>query len=130
VSLTKKLLLKPGMRALLINAPEGYAASLEPLPEGVQFATPGETSLDFVQVFVHDNADLARLAPQAIAAVKRDGLLWITYPKGGKKAGTDLNRDTIWATIGKEHDWTGVAMVAVDEKWSAFRARPRELVGK
>ncbi len=33
--LAKKLKLKPGARAAVIGAPEGYLAELEPLPEGV-----------------------------------------------------------------------------------------------
>jgi len=94
--LAGKLLIKPGSRVALLNAPDGYPERLRPLPGGarlVELASGGD--LDAVQVFVHDAAELRRLGPEAIAAVKPDGLLWVCYPKGGRKAGTDLSRDVL-----------------------------------
>ncbi|HWG85905.1 MAG TPA: hypothetical protein VNT60_10540 [Deinococcales bacterium] len=128
--LARKLLLKPGMRAAFLNAPDGYRDTLGELPAGASEAVEGEGGLDFVQVFVRDAAELEEWAPRATAAVKRDGLLWFCYPKGGKKAGTNINRDILWKLLGERHGLAGVAMVAIDDKWSAFRARPAELVGK
>ena len=92
-----------------------------------ELVDPGE-DLDFVQVFVRDSAELARLGPAALGAVKPDGLLWICYPKGGRKAGTDLNRDILWKLM-EERGLAGVTLVAVDESWSAMRFRPSGRVG-
>jgi hypothetical protein len=127
--LAKKLQLKPGQQVAVLNAPEGYASLLDPLPEGAERVDPPRPGLDFVQLYVRDAAELARLAPAALGAVKEDGLLWICYPKGGAKAGTDIHRDTLYAKM-KEHGLEGVTLVAVDEKWSAMRFRPAGRVGK
>ena len=56
--LAKKLLLKPGARAALVNAPTGYADRLQPLPEGAQLVETLGPGLDFVQVFARNAADL------------------------------------------------------------------------
>ena len=80
-ALIKKLQLKPGLRALFLNAPEGYVASLGPLPDGVALVDGPPGTLDFVQLFVRDSVELTRHAPVALAAIKRDGVLWISYPK-------------------------------------------------
>jgi hypothetical protein len=126
--LAKKLLLKPGQRAAVINAPPGYADRLQPLPAGVELShTPGK-DLDFLQVFVKNVAEVEHVAVPAIQAVKHDGLLWVCYPKGGKKAGTDLNRDILWQHL-STHGIQGVALVALDDTWSAMRFRPAEKVG-
>jgi hypothetical protein len=32
----------------------------------------------------------------------------VAYPKGGKRAGTDLNRDILWSLV-EQHGWAGCA---------------------
>ena len=72
---------------------------------------------------------LERTGLVAIKAMKPDGLLWVCYPKGGRKAGTDLHRDILWDLMGKQTGLVGVSLVAVDEKWSAMRFRAADKVG-
>ena len=125
-ALARKLQIKPGSRIALVNPPAGYAERLEPLPGGAQVVDlqPG---LDVVQVFAHDRAQLERAAG-ALGSVRDGGLLWVCYPKGGKKAGTDLNRDLLWQELSKL-GLAGVTLVAVDDTWSAMRFRPADQVG-
>lgn len=127
--LARKLLIKPGQRGALLNAPSGYERVLEPLPEGVRLEPWLGSDLDFVLAFAHNSGEVEEYAPQAIKALKPDGLLWIAYPKGGKKAGTDLNRDILWDLMNR-YGWPGVSLVSIDDKWSAFRFRPSEDVGR
>jgi len=128
-SLIKKLQLKAGQRAVIINPPPGYLDELGPLPEGVELAQQAEGSFDFVQVFAKDMSELQRFLPTALQAVKYDALLWIAYPKGGSKAGTDLNRDILWNAVEK-HNFSGVTLVSLNDVWSAMRFRPSEKVGQ
>ncbi len=124
--LARKLLIKPGNRVALVNAPAGYAERLLPLPDGAQLVDL-QRGLDVVQVFAHDRADLQRAAG-AFRSIREGGLLWVCYPKGGKKAGTDLNRDLLCQELGRT-GLAGVTLVAVDETWSAMRFRPASEVG-
>ena len=119
--LARKLQIKAGSRIALVNAPEGYAERLLPLPDGAAVVDlqPG---LDVVQVFVRDRAELERVAG-AFGSVRDGGLLWVCYPKGGRRAGTDLNRDLLWERMGRD-GLAGVTLVAVDDTWSAMRFRP------
>jgi hypothetical protein len=122
-ALARKLGFKPGHRAVILGVQPGVLEQLEPLPEAASLATrAGRTRADLVLVFVADSTALARALPGALAAVKDGGVLWVAYPKGGKKAGTDLNRDILWRELG-EHGLTGVTLVAVDDTWSAMRVR-------
>jgi hypothetical protein len=120
--LAKKLQIKPGYRVRLVNAPTGMAELLEPLPDGAETVQPDEILADVLLTFVRDAGELAARAPQMLPALKPDGLLWICYPKGGRKAGTDLNRDILWQLMGS-NGLTGVSLVAVDDIWSAMRFR-------
>ncbi len=128
-SLPKKLQMKAGQRAVIINAPENYVEQLSPLPEGVELAAEPEGQFDFVQVFVKNLADVQKFVPEAAKAVKHDALLWIAYPKGGAKAGTDVNRDILWNAV-TQYNLTGVTLISLDDVWSAMRFRPTEQVGK
>jgi hypothetical protein len=121
-ALAKKLKLKAGQRAALLNAPEGYLGALHPLPDGVELLDHVEGQFDWVQLFVKGKAELDRLAPQVIAALKPESLLWISYPKGTSKIQTDLTRDKGWDTI-QQAGLKWITLVSVNETWSAFALR-------
>src|SRR5262245_27341113 len=101
--LAKKLAVKPSYRVLLLNAPDGYRARLEPLPDGATLAetarAAADGAFDAALTFVHDTAELTRLAPVVLAAVPPDRLLWFAYPKRSAKVATDLTRDVGWETL-------------------------------
>lgn len=124
--LATKLLIKPDVRVLLLNAPIGYAKKLEPLPSGAT-VTDKRGKADVVIVFVRDSGELKRLAT-SFGSLEEDAVLWVCYPKGGAKAGTDLDRDILHAAMEK-HELTGVSLVAFDDVWSAMRFRAPEDVG-
>jgi hypothetical protein len=124
--LAQKLLIKPDTRVLLLNAPIGYAKKLQPLPSGVTVTNERGTA-DVAIAFVRDSAELKRLA-SGFPALEEDAILWVAYPKGGGKAGTDIDRDTLHAAMEK-HELVGVTLVALDEIWSAMRFRAPEEVG-
>jgi hypothetical protein len=124
-TLSKRLLMKPGYRAALLNAPAGFARRLEPLPDGASVAEGAGPGNDLVLAFAKDAAELPRVASAAARLVKPDGLLWICYQKGGK---SDLSRDVLWDILSKD-GFTGVTLVSVDQTWSAMRFRPAAKVG-
>ena len=126
--LVKKLHLKPGHRALVLNAPPGYLARLSPLPERTEVATAAKGTYDFVHLFVANRAELATLGPRALRAVRPRGVLWIAYPKKTAGVKTDLTRDNGWEAV-TGAGWAGVSLVAIDDTWSALRFRPAEEVG-
>lgn len=127
--LARKLLLKPGQHGALVNPPSDYRPKLDPLPEGFVLDERLGSNMDFVQVFAKDAEELRKHIRPAVQAVTNDGLLWICYPKGGKKAGTDLNRDILWNLM-TEYGMAGVSLVSIDDTWSAMRFRPEDKVGQ
>ncbi|HEX3272380.1 MAG TPA: hypothetical protein VHR15_17180 [Ktedonobacterales bacterium] len=125
-SLAQKLRILEGSRVALLNAPEGYARTLDPLPGGAEvtaISADASEQYDVTLLFARDHAEVERLAPSAIAATRDGGVLWIAWPKGGAKAKGAITRDTLWpvmAALG----WGPVSNVALDETWSALRLRP------
>ena len=81
--MAKKLRLAPEHRVAVLNAPEGYLSRLTPGPADIKTELAPDDTYDAVLLFVKDVDELRRLGPAAIHAAKPEGLLWITYPKGG-----------------------------------------------
>ena len=127
-TLIKKLGIKPGYSVLVVNAPEGYRQLLGELPAGVEVEAKAAGQYNVVQLFVNSKAEVDRFGPKVIQVVKSGGLLWLTYPKKSTKIKTDVTRDTGWESLW-DAGWTGIAIVAVDEMWSALRFRPSAEIG-
>jgi len=89
----------------------------------------GKVGLDFIQAFIREKKELPSPVPNIIKALKPDGLLWLSYPKGTSKVKIDLNRDILWAEMAR-YGLAGVALVSLDDTWSAMRFRPADKVGK
>ena len=122
--LAEKLLIKPGARVLLLNAPIGYAKKLQPLPEGVTVTDRrSQTASDVAIVFVRDKGELKRLQ-SGFATLEDDAALWVCYPTTGR-AGTDLDRDVIQAAL-ESDELVGVTNVPFDEAWTCTQFRTRE----
>ncbi|MCC6612923.1 MAG: hypothetical protein IT320_05545 [Anaerolineae bacterium] len=124
-SLAQKLLIKPGHKVAVLNAPDGYEATLGPLPEGATISHAARSSCDSVQLFVYNKADVDRRAPKAIAAVKPGGVLWIAYPKKSGAIKTDISRDHGWDAV-YDALWLPVTQLSLDATWSILRFRPRD----
>ena len=119
-TIAQKLLIKEGSTLLLVNPPRGYKNTLGALPTGAKILKTAAKPADIVQLFVANRAELETQLPKIKEAVAPRGLLWVTYHKGTAKTKTDINRDTIHAharTLGLE----GVAIVSIDDDWSAMR---------
>ena len=121
--LAKKLKLKPGTRAAVIGAPDGYLAHLGPTPDAVVSETLDGGPFDWIQVFVRTSAELGEIVEPLTAAIAPTGHIWISYPKGSSKMQTDLTRDKGWEPLaGGDLMW--LSLVSVDDVWSAFGLRP------
>jgi hypothetical protein len=113
---------------VVLNAPPGYLAQLSPAPADLTIELEPSKTYDTVQLFVNNVEELRQLGPAAIRAVKPDGLLWITYPKGGKtRNATDLPATPWWTKrdvlgeITSETGYKPIAFVKIDENWTALR---------
>jgi hypothetical protein len=121
--LATKMKLKPGMKALIINAPDGYMEELSPLPDYVDVSQELIGEYDWIQIFVFSQAQLEELAPKIVQALKPESILWISFPKGTSKIQTDLTRDKGWEVI-QQVDLKWINLISINTTWSAFSLRP------
>jgi hypothetical protein len=122
-SLAEKLRIKAGGRTALFNAPKGFAALLDPLPDGAVVSGSPRGDCDVVLGFAETLSAATSLVPRLTAALADGGVLWICYPKLTAARAGELSRDVLWAEL-SQFGLRPVAMVALDDTWSAMRVVP------
>src|ERR1051326_4147004 len=127
-SLADRLFLKSGMAAAIINAPDGVATELE-ATRGLKVPSKGKAALDWLLVFVPDQAAVKKFAPTVRRGIQPGAVLWFAYPKLTGAIATDINRDTGWEPV-RALGLDTVAAVSIDDTWSALRFRPADKIGR
>ncbi|MBM3932812.1 MAG: DUF3052 domain-containing protein [SAR202 cluster bacterium] len=118
--LAKKLGIKAGMTIVLLNAPEGYDETLAPLPDGVTVTGEAQPGSPFIQVFTTSAGELAHEFPRLREMLARDGMLWVSWPKGSSRVMTDLTEKVV-RDIGLSCGLVDVKVCAVDRVWSGLK---------
>ena len=116
MQIARKLHLKAGMRVAVANAPAGFSLT----SPGVTLERSLTRGLDLALLFTTTRKDLRAKWPKLLASVKQDGAVWVAYPKKNSGIETDLHGMQEWEAT-KGSDWNPVAMIAVDDSWSATR---------
>jgi len=124
--LPAKLGLKDGMVAAFIALPP----ELDDLTGAVAFAgvdrlpdwsaISGSRKYDAVHAFTRQRAEIEDGLAGIETAIKRDGMVWVSWPKKASKVATDVTEDVIRAEALKR-DLVDVKVAAVNEIWSGLK---------
>jgi hypothetical protein len=125
--LQAKLGLKDGMVAAFIALPD----DLSDLTEAVDFALVDRlgdwsaisgTALkyDAVHAFTRQRAEIEDRLGDVEAAIKRAGMVWVSWPKKASKVPTDVTEGVVRAEALKL-DLVDVKVAAVNEIWSGLK---------
>lgn len=119
-TLVDKLGIKPGMRIAIVEPPQGFRATLGPLPEGVTVTSAARGGLPFIHLFTKQRSLLKKRFPALKRALAQDGALWVSWPKKSSGVATDLTEDVI-REIALAGGLVDVKVCAVDEVWSGLK---------
>ncbi|RUX00966.1 DUF3052 domain-containing protein [Mesorhizobium sp. M8A.F.Ca.ET.059.01.1.1] len=125
--LPAKLGLKDGMIAAFIALPR----ELESLTGAVDFAEVDRLAewsdisgailkYDAVHAFTRQRAEIEDRLGAVEAAIKRDGMVWVSWPKKASKVVTDVTEGVVRAEALKL-DLVDVKVAAVNEIWSGLK---------
>ena len=117
--LYKKLGLKPGMKACVLQPPEDYFDLIEGVSDDVHFIELAD-EMDFIHYFSMAGAQLALDFPLLKQRINKKGMIWISWPKGTSKVNTDLNSNMV-RKIGLDAGLVDVKVCSVDEIWSGLK---------
>ena len=117
--LWKKLGLKDGMTATVIDPPEGYHDALLKGAPNVVWMPPAQGQ-DFTHVFTTRRSTLRDVLRARLDDMARDGMIWISWPKKASKVATDVTEDVI-RDIALPMGRVDIKVCAVDEVWSGLK---------
>lgn len=86
-------------------------------PNWLRIAEPG---LDAAHLFVTSRTMLADRLTAVLPLLKRDGFIWVSWPKKASKAATDITEDAI-REIALPMQLVDVKVCAVDDFWSGLK---------
>jgi len=113
--------IKDGHSVLLINKPPHYFDLFSDFPEKVTILKSGcQESVDFIHLFVKSKEEFEDRIIHAKPLLKKDGLIWVSWPKGASKIKTDLKRDYIREFV-LDIGLVDVKVCSVDQDWSGLK---------
>jgi hypothetical protein len=118
--LPRKLGIKEGSRVAVLGAPDGFAATLGPLPGGVVLRRRARGPLDVIVCFIRSRAELERGIERLRAALDPAGRLWIAWPKRASGLPTDVTEDVVRG-LALAHRLVDNKVAAIDATWSGLQ---------
>ncbi len=118
----EKMRIKPGMTHRVIGLPDELKSIYLSLDNGVILSDLQDTKADVLHLFVNSMAELENSLPGYASKLKPGGTIWICYPKLSSSKKSDISRDIIWRYV-EQFNFKPVAMVSMNETWSAFRLK-------
>lgn len=116
--LAKKLGIKDGYKCIAIGESKNYFDLLSPLPD-VKFMKTGK-DVDFIHIFTTEFKVFSKQFLASKKLLKKDGMIWISWPKKSSKVETDLDENII-RDFGLANGLVDVKVCAVDDTWSGLK---------
>ncbi|MDH5529781.1 MAG: DUF3052 domain-containing protein [Paracoccaceae bacterium] len=120
--LIRKLGLKPGMTAVVLNPPWPYAETLGHA-SGIRELGPDATlpaGLDFIHIFTPFHDELQTALTNARSALAPAGMIWVSWPKKATKLYSEITEDTV-RELCLPMGLVDIKVCAVDEIWSGLK---------
>lgn len=118
--LVKKLGIKAGSVVYIYQPPDAYFDWLAPLPDDIVAKERILGAFDFIHLFVKNNNEFRKEFTRCRKSMKKDGMMWISWPKKSSGIATDLNENVI-RDYGLSEGLVDVKVCAVDETWSGLK---------
>ena len=119
--LGQKLGYRGGMRVLIDQMPDKVRHDIhQAIGESPEWLRIPEPDLDAAHVFVTERAALEDRLVGILPLLKRDGFIWVSWPKKAARAATDITEDVI-RVVALPMQLVDVKVCAVDEYWSGLK---------
>jgi hypothetical protein len=128
-ALARKLGIKPGitpgMRLLVVGAPDGYRQALGVLPPGTVYDEAAGGKYNLIHIFIISVVDLATRLTEVKAHLLPDGALWVSWVKRAAQGKLSMDEpgvdENVVREMGLKHGLVDVKVIAVDERWSGLK---------
>lgn len=119
--LAEKLGLEEHFNVLVYNVPGNYGDELGDLPAYLNWMESNASeSTDFIHLFCINEEELRRNLKKYKPALRKNGILWVSWPKENTGIPATLNKET----IKKQLSNAGLKCVrteSIDENWQGMK---------
>ena len=116
-TVAQKMNIKENSRAFFINAEKAILDNIN-LPT-LKIQEKMEEELDYIHLFVETQAEFIDFFPKLKSHLKPNGMLWVSWPKGGQ-LGTDLNIKIV-IKLGYDFGLVESTCLSINEIWSGLK---------
>lgn len=121
--LAKKLGLREDLSVLVYNVPESYGDKLGDVAAGLNWLDSiSKERADFIHLFCTSEKELTENLKRYIPALKRSGMLWISWPKEDTNISSELDRSRVTQII-HPLELVRVHGEILDDAWHALKFR-------
>lgn len=119
--LYKKLGITEGSEIMVLNQPKNYTDFFSEFPAGVLLnKKANRKQVVFIHIFVRTVIELESLYNIAKESLKKNGVLWISWPKKTSKIASELDKFMIMK-YGLENGLVDTKVASIDENWSGHK---------
>lgn len=119
--LYKKLGFKENFKIHIANKPREYFQWFEELPSGLEeIENPKTEEFDFIHLFCSSQSELEHNFLELKGWMKKDAMLWISWPKKSSKIKSDISGDSV-RSYGLKNGLVDVKVASVNEIWSGLK---------
>ena len=116
----QKLGIQPGFCIFVAGAPAAYGDIVGELPDGASLVPRLKAPLDMVHVFATEASGLAVNLRSYRAAIKLNGIIWVSWPKKSSGVATDLT-DVVVRDTALPLGLVDIKVCAIDDTWSGLK---------
>lgn len=116
-TVAQKMGIKENARTIFVH-PDKEAIRQMGLPS-LHILTEYEGEFDYIHLFLKSQSDFNNYFPKLKAHLKPGGMMWVSWPKGGK-LDTDLNLKTV-IKLGYDYGLVESTCLSVSEIWSGLK---------
>ncbi|MEM8847744.1 MAG: DUF3052 family protein [Bacteroidota bacterium] len=119
--LAKKLGVKPGFLVQVFNSPKTYLDFFNDFPDEVVLVDSSENiEVDFIHIFATTLKELESGLKIAKPNLKKNGILWISWPKKSSKIPTEIDKFTVMKA-GQDSGLVDTKVAGIDDQWSGHK---------
>jgi hypothetical protein len=116
-TVSQKMGIKENSSALFVNAEKEVLASIN--LSNLDIHEKIEQELDYIHLFVRTQKEFIDYFPKLKKHLKPKGMLWVSWPKGGK-IGTDLNIKSV-IKLGYDFGLVESTCLSINSIWSGLK---------
>ena len=116
-TISQKMGVKENSRAVFVNAQKEALENIN-LPT-LKIQEKMEDELDYIHLFVKTQTEFITYFPKLKQHLKLNGMLWVSWPKGGK-LGTDLNIKSV-IKLGYDFGLVESTCLSINDIWSGLK---------